>query len=97
MKWVLAHPPLDDPRFPIILPPIWRATWCIAVRGRRYPRHQHRIRELDLRASYLRCLQRGDGQHAIRFRTQGALSFEEQEEYLGIWRQKPPSFEALER
>jgi radical SAM superfamily enzyme YgiQ (UPF0313 family) len=98
MKWVLAHPPLDDPTIP------YHATAYLAGHLTRCGFKNVAIRDVNIEfvnwtfePATFAALNQEAARRLHAFEHLGALSFEEQEEYLGIWRLKPPSFEALER
>jgi radical SAM superfamily enzyme YgiQ (UPF0313 family) len=98
MKWVLAHPPLDDPTIP------YHSTAYLAGHLVHCGFADVAIRDVNIEfvnwtfePETFAAFNEEVTRRVHAFERRGALSFEEQEEYLGMWRQKPPSFEALER
>ena len=97
MKWVLAHPPLDDPTIP------YHSTAYLAGHLAHCGFANVAIRDVNIEFvnwTFEPATFAAFNEEATRrlhaFERQSALSFEQQEEYLGIWRQKPPTLVALE-
>jgi anaerobic magnesium-protoporphyrin IX monomethyl ester cyclase len=98
MKIVLAHPPLDDPTLP------YHSTAYLAGHLVHCGFTDVAIRDVNIEmvnwtfeeAVFSSFYEEADRRLAA-FERKGSLSFAEQEEYLGIWRQRRIPYEQLQR
>jgi anaerobic magnesium-protoporphyrin IX monomethyl ester cyclase len=98
MKLVLAHPPLDDPTIP------YHSTAYLAGHLVHCGFTDVAIRDVNVEfvnwtfePTTFSAFSEEAAKRLHVFERRSALPFAEQEEYLGLWRQKLPSFEALEQ
>ncbi len=98
MKLILAHPPLDDPTLP------YHSTAYLAGHLVHNGFTEVAIRDINVElanwtfeADVLPAFYDEAARRLAAFERQGRLDFAEQEEYLGLWRLKPVSFDALQQ
>ena len=98
MRLVLAHPPLDDPTLP------YHSTAYLAGQLIHNGFTEVVIRDVNIElvnwtfeAEVLSAFYEEAARRLAAFERQGSLTFEEQEEYLGLWRSKPVSFDELQQ
>lgn len=98
MRLVLTHPPLDDPTLP------YHSTAYLAGHLVHNGFTDVAIRDINVElanwtfeADVLSCFYDEAARRLAAFGRQGTLTFAEQEEYLGLWRLQPVSFDALQR
>ncbi len=97
MKLVLAHPPLDDPTLP------YHSTAYLAGHLVHSGFTDVAIRDVNIELvnwTFERRvfgeLQEQAARRLTELERRSSLAFAEQDEYLGLWRRRPVSFEALE-
>jgi len=98
MKIVLAHPPLDDPTLP------YHSAAYLAGHLVHCGFTDVAIRDVNIEfvnwtfEPHVFSTFHEEAEKRLRgFEQQAALLFPEQEEYLGLWRQRPVSFDDLQR
>lgn len=98
MRLVLTHPPLDDPTLP------YHSTAYLAGHLVHNGFTDVAIRDINVElanwtfeADVLASFYDEAARRLAALERQGRLDFAEQEEYLGLWRSKPVSFEALQQ
>jgi hypothetical protein len=98
MRLVLAHPPLDDPTLP------YHSTAYLAGHLVHNGFTDVVIRDINVElvnwtfeAEVLSAFYGEAARRLAAFERRGTLNFAEQEEYLGLWRQKPVAFDELQR
>lgn len=98
MRLVLAHPPLDDPTLP------YHSTAYLAGHLIHNGFTDVVIRDINIEfvnwtfeSDVLRALYDEASRRLVAFERRAALTFVEQEEYLGLWRTKPVAFDELQR
>jgi hypothetical protein len=96
MRLVLTHPPLDDPTLP------YHSTAYLAGHLVHNGFTDVVIRDINIElvnwtfeADVLSRFYDEAARRLAAFERRGTLTFVEQEEYLGLWRQKPVSFDQL--
>lgn len=98
MRLVLAHPPLDDPTLP------YHSTAYLAGHLVHNGFTDVVIRDINIElvnwtfeADVLSTFYDESARRLAAFEQRGTLTFVEQEEYLGLWRLKPVSFDGLQQ
>ena len=98
MRLVLAHPPLDDPTLP------YHSTSYLAGHLVHNGFTDVAIRDINIEfvnwtfeAEVLSSFYDEAARRLAAFERRGMLTFVEQEEYLGLWRPKPVSFDELQQ